>query len=150
MSSEVTAPEVTGREITGREITTSEFMAPGGLIVEAGTRCDAAGIIALRVSVLKKSLALRPGSAFLTCLDRNKLLQLKEPDMPNTSRRSEIFRSFFILYLLIGSFSKTKQDDCPMDFQSSALLFPFHLGTTFVNFKCYIGTRLSQVNIKTE
>jgi hypothetical protein len=106
----------------------SELTALGGLIVGvgAGNGCAWVIVIALRVSVLKKSLALRPGSAaFFTGLDRNQLLQLKEPDRQNTSKRSEIFRSFFILYLLIVSFSKTKQDDRPMDFQSSPLLFPF-------------------------
>jgi hypothetical protein len=121
-----------------------------GCIVAAGTGCaGVVGIMALRVSVLKKSPALRPGSAALVtcCLGRNQLLQLKEPDKHNTSRRSEIFRSFFILYLLIVSFSTTKKDDCLMDFPSSPLPFPSS-GTTFVNFKCYIGTYLSQVNVK--
>jgi hypothetical protein len=114
---------------------------PGTVLVGAGTGCAWAIATALCVSVLKKSLALRPGSAAfstLTCLDRNKLLQLKEPDKQNTSKRSEIFRSFFIVYLLV-SFGKTTEKDRPKGSQSSPLLSPF-IGTIFVNFKCYIGT----------
>jgi hypothetical protein len=121
-----------------------------GCVVGAGTGCARPAVIALRVSVLKKSLALRPGSAALIafCLGWNQLLQLNEPDKHNTSKTSEIFRSFFILYLLIVSFSTTKKGDCSfMDFQSSPLPFP-SLGTTFVNFTCYIGIYLSQVNTK--
>ena len=97
-------------------------------LVGVGNGCAWAIATALRVSVLKKSLALRPGSAaFLTltcCLGRNQLLQLKEPDKQNTSKRSEIFRSFFIVHLLV-SFGKTTEKDRPKDSQSSPLLSPF-------------------------
>ena len=111
----------------------------GIFLVAVGSGCALVTVKAFCVSVLKKSLALRPGTAALVlCFGRNQLVQLKEPDKQTTSKRSEIFRSFFIVYLLI-SFGKTTEKDRPEDSQSSPSLF-LSLGIIFVNFKCYIGT----------
>ena len=93
-----------------------------------------------RVSVLKKSLALRPGTAALTfcCLGRKRLLQLKEQDKLKTSKKSEIFRSFFIVHILVY-FGKTTEK-IVLKILNPLLCCPLSLGTTFVDFKCYIGT----------
>jgi hypothetical protein len=109
------------------------------VLVGAGTGCALDIAVAFRVSVLKKSLALRPGSAAsLTGLGRNKLLQPKEPDKQNTSKRNEIFRSFFIVYLLV--FSAKQRKKIILKILNPLLCCLLSLGTTFVNFICYIGT----------
>jgi hypothetical protein len=119
--------------------------------VGAGTGCERAIVIALRVSVWKKSPALRPGSAAtgLALLGLEKIEQLKEPNKQNTTiKTSEIIRNFFILYLLIVSLAKPGK---MIVYGFYPLLCRFVLlGTTFAYFKCYIGIWANQVNIKTD
>jgi hypothetical protein len=54
---------------------------------------------------LKRSLALRPGSAFWGFSGPDQLLQL--PDKAATSTRTEIFRSLFIIIIYLLSDTQT-------------------------------------------
>jgi hypothetical protein len=57
---------------------------------------------------LKRSLALRPGSALWLFSGRDKLLQL--PDKATTSTRTEIFRTLFIIIHLLSDIHTARRN----------------------------------------
>jgi hypothetical protein len=57
---------------------------------------------------LKRSLALRPGSAFWGFSGRDQLLQL--PSKAATSTRTEIFRSLFIIIYLLSDIQTARRN----------------------------------------
>jgi hypothetical protein len=102
----------------------SEAMAEAGAGAAAGIGTASAGGTAtgMRVCSLKKSLALRPGSALCVfACGRSQLVQLSEPNKAGTSRRAEIFKSLFISYLL-SRIRQRKKEDRPVDCRSSPWL----------------------------
>jgi hypothetical protein len=80
--------------------TLSMGAAVDALSMGAGTVSTEAIPEASRVCSLKNSSALKRDSARLVSLGLDQLSQLKEPDKPTTSKRSEIFKNLFITYLL--------------------------------------------------
>jgi hypothetical protein len=102
----------------------------------AGTAAAGGMATGVRVCSLKKSLALRPGSAFSVLLC---ILQLREPNKASTSRRAEILKNFFIVYLLsrIRAADKKKIVRWNLD---PPLIYSNEPGTIPVDITCYIGT----------
>jgi hypothetical protein len=119
----------------------------GAMRIGGGTGCAGGIVTGWLDCCLKRSLALRPGSAFWDFWRRTQLSQLNKPDKMNASTRKEILRSLFIICLL--SDSQTAQGKkITSQIADPSLGYSNELGTISVVFTCYIGTYFVQVNIK--